>query len=195
MTQQTTERPRVLAIDDNEDILELIRITLEADYDVVTLCDPVDVLEILDLFEPDLLILDIMMPRINGYQILEMLRRAPNTKDLPVIVLSARTTAGEIKHGYKLGATMYLTKPFQPDRLRKNVETQFRVNPPTERTKATDGHRLSLQLESTSSFRRRHLQMSSGLQRDRNLLDARRLIEDRIRRDGEGEPSVSKIEG
>jgi len=186
-----TERQRILAVDDNEEILDLIRLTLEAEYDVVTISDPVDLYEVLDVFEPDLLILDIMMPRINGFQLIEMLRKSLGTKDLPILVLSAKNSAGEIKHGYKLGATLYLTKPFVPDRLKKNVETQFRVHPTGSRKKSAEGHTLAAQLEMTPSFRKGHLQMSHGIARKDQIIDARKRIEDKIRKD-EADAEVAK---
>lgn len=175
-------RKRVLAVDDNEDILELIQISLEADYDVITLSDPVDLYEVMDLFEPDLLILDVMMPHINGFQLLEMLRKNPGTKELPVIILSAKTSAGEIKHGYRLGATMYLTKPFQPDRLKKNVETQFNCHPPENDKKSLSGAQLAFQIELTPAYRRGHLHASQSLARKEHVIDARKRLEEKIRK-------------
>ncbi len=178
-------RRRILAVDDNDDALELIRISLTDDYDVVTLSDPVDLYEVLDVFEPDLLILDVMMPRINGFQLLEMLRKNPGTKELPIIVLSAKTTSGEIKHGYRLGATLYLTKPFQTDRLRKNVQTQFEYHPPTKESKSAEGRELAMQIKMTPSFKKGHLGLPDNLQNDREnraVFDARKNLEEKIRR-------------
>ncbi len=182
-----TDRYRVLAVDDNEDVLELIRTALGEEYDVVTLSNPVDVYEILDVYEPDLLILDVMMPRLNGYQLIEMLRKNPATRELPVIMLSAKTSPGEIKHGYRLGATLYLTKPFVSDRLKKNVETQFRVSPPDGSRKTSTGHQLAVQLEMTPAFRKRTLQMSEGIMRKEQVVNARQKVLDRIKREEEEE--------
>jgi DNA-binding response OmpR family regulator len=72
-----------------------------------------------------LLILDIMMPKVTGYHILETLRKDPRTSFMPVIILSAKDSARDQKYGYKLGASIYLTKPFQPERLVKNVATML----------------------------------------------------------------------
>lgn len=173
-------RRRVLAVDDNEDILELIRVTLQDDYDVVTLSDPIELYQILDIFEPDILVLDIMMPNINGFQLIEMLRKNPGTRTLPIIVLSAKTSAGEIKHGYRLGATLYLTKPFQPDRLRKNVATQFEVNPPADGKKSISAAQLVMQFEQTPAWRKGHIKFGEGLVRRDEMLDARRRLEEKI---------------
>lgn len=178
-----TDRYRVLAVDDSEDVLELIRVSLQGEYDVVTLSDPVDLYEVMDVFEPDLLILDIMMPRINGFQLIEMLRKSPSTKELPILVLSAKTSPGEIKHGYKLGATLYLTKPFQPERLRKNLETQFRVHPPSEGKKSITGPQLWVQLEMTPSHRRNHLRLPDNVGKQETYFSARKKVEEKIRKE------------
>lgn len=156
-------RYRILAVDDNDDTLELIRMTLQQDYDVLTLSNPMDIYELMELYEPDLLILDVMMPKITGFQLVEMLQRSGATRDLPIIILSAKDSAREIKHGYKLGASLYLTKPFQPERLFKNVKTQFEVHPPD----MVKGKTLSLdkvqeQLKEKESYQQGMVQLASA---------------------------------
>ncbi len=176
----TAERCRILAVDDNEDVLELIQLTLGQDYDVITLSNPLDVYEIIDLFEPDLLILDVMMPKVNGFQLTEMLRKNPKTRDLPIIILSAKVNAGDIKHGYRLGATLYLTKPFQPDRLIKNVETQFRLNPPDTEKKSNNLRQIVAQIEVKQSFQRGMLRLSQRIMQHDQVMDVHRKIRDKI---------------
>lgn len=177
-----TGKLRILSVDDNDDVLELIRTTLQEQYDVMTLSNPVDLYEIMDLFEPDLLILDIMMPRITGYQLIEILRKNPNTKDLPIMVLSARAQQSEIKHGYRLGATLYLPKPFQPDRLVRNIETQFRMHPPANRTKALTLEQLQDQIEQKPAYRKGMVHLTGVSPRDRhaNFIDIRKKMQERI---------------
>lgn len=174
-------RPRILAVDDNNDILELIRATLGSDYDVMTLNDPVDIYQVMDVWEPDLLILDIMMPRITGYQLIEIIRKNPMTQKLPIIVLSAKSAPNEVKHGYRLGATMYIVKPFDPNRLVKNVETQFQVAPPTRRSKTLDGTDLLRTLENIQAFRKGHAVLS-GMEalRKNSFQDLRARMRERI---------------
>ncbi len=176
----TAERYRILTVDDNEDVLELIQLTLGQDYDVVTLSNPLDVYEIIDLFEPDLLILDVMMPKVNGFQLTEMLRKNPKTKDLPIIILSAKVNAGDIKHGYRLGATLYLTKPFQPDRLIKNVETQFRLNPPDTNKKSSNLRQVVAQIEVKQSYRKGMIRLSQRIMQHDQVVDVHRKIRDKI---------------
>jgi DNA-binding response OmpR family regulator len=128
-------RWRVLAIDDDLDILELIEMTLQHRYDVLTVESGVHALKIVEGFEPDLIILDIMMPKVTGYHIIEELKRTKTTSKLPVILLSAKDTIRDQRYGYKLGATTYLTKPFQPERLLRNVDNIFEHTPPDRATK------------------------------------------------------------
>ena len=156
-----SERPRVLAVDDTEDSLELVRMSLKEDYDVMTLSDPIDVYEYIELFQPDLLVLDVMMPKITGFQLTEMLQRNPATRALPVIILSAKDTARDIKHGYKLGASLYLTKPFLPERLLKNVKTQFEMHPPNVREKTLTLGQVLVQLQGRREFQEGQCQVAS----------------------------------
>lgn len=148
-----SHRPRILAVDDTSDTLELIRMSLKEEYDVMTLSDPMNVYEYIELFQPDLLVLDVMMPRITGFQLTEMLQRNPATRALPVIILSAKDSARDIKHGYKLGASLYLTKPFLPERLAKNVKTQFEMHPPAMRNRALSLGQVLNQLHGREEFR------------------------------------------
>lgn len=117
-----SDQYRVLVIDDEKDILDLVTITLSPHFEVLTLQDPVDALEIVDVFEPDIMVVDIMMPKVTGYQIIELVRQNPKHQTVSVVVLSAKDSSRDIKYGYKLGANLYLTKPFQPDRLLKNIQ-------------------------------------------------------------------------
>lgn len=156
------QRYRILAVDDNEDTLELIRLTLMEEYDVLTLSNPMDIYELLEVFEPDLLILDVMMPKITGFQLVEMLQKSNATRNLPIIILSAKNSAREIKHGYKLGASLYLTKPFQPERLAKNVKTQFEVHPPASARKSLNLEQVLAQLQLKVSYRQGYAQIASA---------------------------------
>lgn len=114
---------RIVAIDDERDILELIRISLEPRHEVVALNDSSEAMETLEMAEPDLVLVDVMMPKTTGYQIVEEMRRSARLQNITAAFLSAKDTPRDIKYGYKLGANFYLTKPFQPDRLLKAVDT------------------------------------------------------------------------
>jgi DNA-binding response OmpR family regulator len=115
------ERYRVLVIDDDPDILRLMEITLSPTYEVLTTADPMDALEVMDVFEPDIVVVDIMMPKVTGYQLIELMRKNPKHRNVVVVILSAKQDSLDIKYGYKLGANLYITKPFDPSRVLKNI--------------------------------------------------------------------------
>lgn len=113
---------RILVVDDDRDILELVQMTLGSDYDILTLSGSADAMDVAEFFEPDVVILDIMLPKVTGYELLEKIRKHPRLSHSIAIFLSAKDTSYDIKYGYKLGANLYLTKPFQPERLAKNIQ-------------------------------------------------------------------------
>ncbi len=126
---------RILAIDDDPGTLELITMALEDAYDLITLTNPIVALDIAKLFEPDLFLLDLMMPKVDGFHLLDIFHREGSMKSVAVMILSAKKTKRDIQYGYHVGATLYLTKPFQPSRLRRNVDFFFEHNPPPKRIK------------------------------------------------------------
>lgn len=116
-----TARFRVLAVDDDKDVLELVQMSLQDTFDVVALTDPAQALDFVDYIEPDIAVLDIMMPKITGYHIVEELREKQEHSQVQVIFLSAKNSPHDIRYGYKVGANYYLTKPFMPDRLKRTI--------------------------------------------------------------------------
>lgn len=142
---------RILAVDDDADILQLITETLKDEYDVLTLTKSTDFHDVLPLFEPDLIILDILMPKINGYQVIDFLKKNKKYASVPVIFLSAKSTHQDLKKGYTVGANLYLTKPFQPARLRKNVDLIFERTPPPEQKKSLSVSEVKNRLEYQST--------------------------------------------
>jgi CheY-like chemotaxis protein len=129
------EKFRVVAVDDNNDILDLIRMSLGDTYEVITTNDPLQAAELLDLVEPEIVILDIMMPKVTGYQIAETIRRTPKLAHTLIMFLSAKDSPRDVKYGYKLGANFYITKPFQPDRLLRTVDALLREHYPSNLAK------------------------------------------------------------
>ncbi len=114
---------RILVIDDEPDVVMIIKTALQAEgYDVASATNGPDGLE--EAFEtrPDLIILDVMMPIMDGFEVLKMLRQDPKTENTPVIILTARTQDHDVFMGYHYGADMYLTKPFNPRELMTIVE-------------------------------------------------------------------------
>lgn len=117
------EKKRILVIDDEPNLLEVIRIRLEAnDYEVLTAQDPLAGLEIAKEERPDLIIMDVIMPKVNGLRLLRILKREDETKDIPVIILSVKWHDNNHKAGVDAGADYYLTKPYDPKELLDTVK-------------------------------------------------------------------------
>jgi DNA-binding response OmpR family regulator len=113
----------VLVADDDEDILELVSFRLErAGYEVVTARDGAAALATAQERLPDLAVLDVMMPGLNGYEVTQRLRADDATRDIPVILLTARVQEADVNRGFEAGADDYLRKPFSPQELRARVQ-------------------------------------------------------------------------
>ena len=120
MAEQTK---RILICDDDPVILRLLEVNLELEgYDVLTAHHGEEALEIATRELPDLVILDIMMPRLDGYQTCQKLKAQPSTEPIPVVFLSAKAQASDIEKGKSFGVNEYLTKPFDPNDLLDVVE-------------------------------------------------------------------------
>ena len=114
-------RRRVLIVDDDENIVQLARLYLERDdYEVSVAFDGPDGLELARRIRPDVVVLDLMLPGLNGLDVCRELRRDSN---VPIIMLTARTTEADKLTGLDMGADDYVTKPFSPRELldRKSV--------------------------------------------------------------------------
>ncbi len=110
---------RVLVVDDDRVIQQLLEVNLELEgYEVVaTAADGKEALEKIAELKPDLVILDIMMPKMDGLEVCRRLRADPDLSEIPVILLSARAQDMDIREGLEIGASAYLTKPFDPVEL------------------------------------------------------------------------------
>ena len=109
---------KILVCDDERHIVRLIQVNLEKQgWLVVTAYDGKEGLEKIKAEKPDLCVLDVMMPYMDGFEVLKALRREPETESLPVIMLTAKAQDKDVFDGYHYGADMYLTKPFNPAEL------------------------------------------------------------------------------
>ncbi|MBC7806781.1 MAG: response regulator [Akkermansiaceae bacterium] len=115
--------PRILAVDDEPNIVRLIQVNLERDgYTVETANNGAQALAKIRQSRPDLLVSDVMMPEMDGFELLANIRRDPMLADLPVIMLTAKAQDRDVMEGYTRGADMYLTKPFNPMELKQFVK-------------------------------------------------------------------------
>jgi len=109
---------KILFVDDERDLVRSAEIFLtEAGYEFVAAYDGMEALEKLDTVKPDLMVLDITMPRLNGWDVLRMMQQDAAKADIPVLVLTAHHKDAEKARGWQLGATWYQAKPFNFDEL------------------------------------------------------------------------------
>jgi len=109
---------RILVVEDHEPLLMAVQDILEAEgYIVNTATDGAEALHLVEENRPDLVLTDILMPRMDGYALCEALRARPEWESIPVIFVTARAEIEDELKGKALGATNYITKPFSPDRL------------------------------------------------------------------------------
>lgn len=117
------ERPLVLVADDDADILSLIVLRLErAGYEAVAARDGEEALRLALDRSPSLAVLDVMMPKVDGYEVTRRLRQNAITSRMPVILLTARVQETDIARGFEVGADEYIKKPFSPRDLQARVE-------------------------------------------------------------------------
>ena len=106
--------PRILVTDDEPNIVRLIQVNLERQgFQVETANNGAQALEKIRANRPDLLVSDVMMPEMDGFELLSNIRRDPVLENLPVIMLTAKAQDRDVLEGYTRGADMYLTKPFK----------------------------------------------------------------------------------
>jgi DNA-binding response OmpR family regulator len=109
---------RILAVDDEPHILKLVVFSLRAGgFEVVEACDGISALEVAEAEQPDLILLDVMMPVLDGYETCRRLKKNPATSEIPVVMLTAKTQLSEQQNGLDCGATDYVCKPFTPKEL------------------------------------------------------------------------------
>ena len=122
-TQEPGGKPLVLVADDDPDILALVTFRLErAGYDVVAANDGEQALQLALAQPPDLAVLDVMMPKLDGYEVTTRLRQNERTRRMPIVLLTARVQEADIARGFEVGADDYVKKPFSPQELGARVQ-------------------------------------------------------------------------
>lgn len=115
---------RVLVVDDEPDVLLLCRLNLQQrGHELLEAADGSTALEIARDLHPDVIVLDLMLPGISGYDVLEALQRDAETTDIPVLVLTAKSLRADRERSHGLGASAFLTKPFLPNELCEMVDS------------------------------------------------------------------------
>ena len=116
-------KARLLVVDDEKALVETLTVRLEAnDYEVLKAYDGQEALDKAKEEKPDLIILDLMLPRIDGYKVCRMLKFDEKYKSIPIIMFTARAQESDRKMGAEVGADAYVTKPFEPKELLAKIE-------------------------------------------------------------------------
>src|SRR6201999_381319 len=125
--------PKILVVDDEPDAIELIKFNLKnAGYDVVTAADGDEALKKARALLPELIILDLMLPEVDGLEVCKILRRDPRVAATPIIMLTAKAAEIDRVLGLELGADDYVTKPFSPRELVLRVKKMLQRNRASE---------------------------------------------------------------
>ncbi len=120
-------KPKILVVEDEPDAAELVEFNLKAaGFDVVTAADGATALDRTRTHAPDLILLDLMLPEVDGLEVCKILRRSPATSGIPIIMLTAKAAEFDRVLGLELGADDYITKPFSPRELVLRVKNLLR---------------------------------------------------------------------
>jgi two-component system alkaline phosphatase synthesis response regulator PhoP len=118
------ERARILMVDDEPAVLEALSATLaDDDYELQTAADGQEALEVAREWRPDLVLLDLQLPRLDGLMVCRQIRAEPGLTEVPVIILSGSGSEEAMADGFAEGATDYITKPFAPTMVRTRVRS------------------------------------------------------------------------
>ena len=106
---------RILVVDDDQVIQQLLKVNLELEgYEVEVASDGEEALRSFGAFQPNLVLLDIMMPKMDGWEVSRRLKDRPGAGSVPIVLLSARAQDSDVKRGSEIGVAAYVTKPFDP---------------------------------------------------------------------------------
>jgi DNA-binding response OmpR family regulator len=124
------DKKKILIIDDESDLVEMISIRLEVNnYQVIAASDGQEGLDKARTEKPDLIILDLMLPKLDGCQVCRMLKFDEKYKQIPIIIFTARAQETDVRLGKEAGADAYITKPFEPDILLFKVRELLEKKP------------------------------------------------------------------
>ena len=152
-----SEKKKVLIIDDQQEIRELIEVSLRGtEFEVLKASGGREGIQIAREQNPDTILLDIMMPGFDGYMVCKVLKRNPNSRDIPIIFLTAKRTKEDIRKALEVGGSDYLMKPFSPEglltRLRNAVESkEIKRTRKTEEKKKSNNIKYSTELQKLKS--------------------------------------------
>jgi len=123
------EKSKILAVDDNLINLAVIEELLENQYNLITVSTGIEALKIAQEFQPDLILLDIMLEGMNGYDVCQQVRQDSSLRHTKIIMVSAKAMESDRLKGYQIGADDYLTKPFDGEELLAKVSAHLHPKP------------------------------------------------------------------
>jgi DNA-binding response OmpR family regulator len=132
-------RKKLLIVDDTPDNLTLLYKLLRADYEVIGAASGREALRLVPTAAPDLILLDVMMPEMSGFEVCRQLKCQDATRDIPVIFLTALSDETDEARGFQLGAVDYITKPFRPAILKTRIQTHLTLK--SQRDSLTQANR------------------------------------------------------
>ena len=117
---------KILVVDDEERVREMLKFRLKfLDYEVIEATNGRDALEVAAAEKPDLILLDVMMPEIDGFQACTRLKENEDTRQIPVVMLTARADAKDVARSFTCGAEDYMVKPYDPEVLQQKVASNL----------------------------------------------------------------------
>ncbi len=120
--------PRILVVDDEPDVVRLVEFRLQREgFDILTASDGRSALDLLEHEKPDLIVLDIMMPLMDGMEVLRQIRQHRGTSRIPVIMLTAKTASVTVDEARQLWVSDYVMKPFDPEKLVMKVKKALKL--------------------------------------------------------------------
>jgi DNA-binding response OmpR family regulator len=122
-----SQKPKILIVDDDLGIRELVITTLEPDYEFLEAGDGAEALQIANKERPNLIILDVMLPQLDGFSVCRELKTKEQTRSIPVIMLTVKRSINDKVTGLNLGADDFLSKPFDPRELAARVKSQLTI--------------------------------------------------------------------
>ena len=139
MVGQQEAKLKILVVDDYAENVELLQeLLVSSGYDVTTAYDGEEALKKVKAQIPDLILLDIMMPKLDGYQVCEALRAKEDTKEIPIIFVTAKTEVKDWTHAiFNVGVNSYITKPINPKKLLDKVKSVLKMKQSREELRKT----------------------------------------------------------
>ncbi|WP_422444252.1 response regulator [Thermoanaerobacterium sp. DL9XJH110] len=141
-------KEKILIVDDEPHILELVRYNLEASgFKVIEAMDGKTAIELTESQRPDLILLDLMLPGVDGLEVCRILRRQSSTRDIPIIMLTAKGEEIDKVLGLEIGADDYITKPFSPRELTARIKAVLRRSSPEKKENVIKAGGLTIDVE------------------------------------------------